>query len=74
MAMVLVTHDFGVVAGVADRVIVMRAGRIVEVGPTAKSAHATRECLHLLLRRFPGLMRALRESTAVSSADLLSAS
>ncbi len=36
MAMVLVTHDFGVVAGVADRVIVMRQGRIVEEGPTAK--------------------------------------
>ena len=32
LALVLVTHDLGVVAGIADRVIVMRAGRIVEAG------------------------------------------
>lgn len=30
MAMVLITHDLGAVAGVADRVAVMRSGRIVE--------------------------------------------
>jgi oligopeptide/dipeptide ABC transporter ATP-binding protein len=33
MAMILVTHDLGVVAEVADRVIVMYAGRFVETGP-----------------------------------------
>ncbi len=32
MAMVLITHDLGIVAGVADRVAVMQAGRIVEAG------------------------------------------
>jgi len=31
-AIVLITHDMGVVAGVADRVVVMYAGRAVEVG------------------------------------------
>ncbi|MGH9124300.1 MAG: ABC transporter ATP-binding protein [Acidimicrobiales bacterium] len=31
-ALILITHDFGVVAGVADRVIVMYAGKIVESG------------------------------------------
>jgi len=35
MAMVLITHDMGAVAGVADRVAVMRAGRLVETAAVA---------------------------------------
>ena len=31
MAMVLITHDFGAVAGLADRLAVMQAGRVVEL-------------------------------------------
>jgi peptide/nickel transport system permease protein len=33
MGMILVTHDFGVVADICDRVAVMRTGRIVETAP-----------------------------------------
>jgi oligopeptide/dipeptide ABC transporter ATP-binding protein len=34
MSIVLITHDLGVVAGMADRVHVMYAGRLVETGRT----------------------------------------
>ncbi|MFK3678441.1 dipeptide/oligopeptide/nickel ABC transporter permease/ATP-binding protein [Microbacterium sp. NPDC090218] len=35
MAMMLVTHNFGVVADLCDRVVVMQTGRVVEAGPVA---------------------------------------
>jgi oligopeptide transport system ATP-binding protein len=36
MSVILVTHDLGVVAGMADRIAVMYAGRIVETATTAE--------------------------------------
>ena len=49
MAVILVTHDLGVIAGRADRVAVMYAGRIVETAPTpvlfARPRHPYTEAL-----------------------------
>ncbi|MDD5261777.1 MAG: ABC transporter ATP-binding protein [Methylacidiphilales bacterium] len=36
MSILLITHNFGIVSGFADRVLVMFRGRIVEEGPTQK--------------------------------------
>ena len=38
----LITHDMGVIAETADRVAVMYAGRIVEIGPVREVIHAPR--------------------------------
>ena len=40
MAVMLVTHDMGVIAEACDRVAVMYAGRIVEIGPVREVIHA----------------------------------
>ncbi len=39
-AVMLVTHDMGVIAETCDRVAVMYAGRVVEIGPVAAVIHA----------------------------------
>jgi peptide/nickel transport system ATP-binding protein len=41
-AMLLITHDLGVIAGQADRVLVMYAGRVVEAGPAEEIFYAPR--------------------------------
>ncbi|MGU3539595.1 ABC transporter ATP-binding protein [Methylobacterium sp. A54F] len=52
-AVMLVTHDMGVIAEAADRVAVMYAGRVIEVGPVAA---VVREARHPYTR---GLMGAI---------------
>ncbi|MGR3378904.1 ABC transporter ATP-binding protein [Salipiger abyssi] len=42
VAMIWITHDLAVVSGLADRLAVMYAGRIVETGPTAAVLSAPR--------------------------------
>ncbi len=41
-AVMLITHDMGVIAETANRVAVMYAGRIAEIGPVAEVIHAPR--------------------------------
>lgn len=54
MAMLLITHDFGIVAGIADRVAVMEAGALVETGPVEEIFHAPRHpYTRSLLRAVP---------------------
>ena len=63
MATLLVTHDMGVVAGRADRVSVMYAGRIVETGPTKEIFGAMRHpYTQALLGSIPKLSHDNREA------------
>jgi oligopeptide/dipeptide ABC transporter ATP-binding protein len=56
MAIVWITHDLGVVAGIADRVAVMYGGQILELGPTKEVFQDTRSAYTLgLLRSLPRL-------------------
>ena len=56
MAMVLVTHDLGVVAGRTDEIAVMYAGQIVEKAPTATLfAHVRMPYTEALLKSIPKL-------------------
>jgi oligopeptide/dipeptide ABC transporter ATP-binding protein len=55
-AIVLITHDLGVVAGVADRVLVMYAGKPVEMGTVDEIFYASRHPYTLgLLASLPRL-------------------
>jgi oligopeptide/dipeptide ABC transporter ATP-binding protein len=62
LAIVLITHDLGVVAGLADTVHVMYAGRIVESGPVVEIFHRPRHpYTSALLASLPRLDRPERE-------------
>ena len=65
-AIVLITHDMGVVADIADRVAVMYAGRIAETGPTtALFAAPGHPYTALLLAALPRLDDAPKSRLAV---------
>jgi len=58
IALIIITHNLGVVARYADRVNVMYAGRIVECGPAAEIYHNPRHPYTVaLLRSVPRLDR-----------------
>ncbi|HUF35005.1 MAG TPA: ABC transporter ATP-binding protein [Gemmatimonadales bacterium] len=63
MAVLLITHDLGIVAGRADRVAVMYAGQIVEEAPTARlfaaPSHPYTQGLFASVPRITGPLRRL---------------
>lgn len=69
MALVLITHDLGVVAEVADRIAVMYAGRIVEQGDVhqlfANPAHPYTEALLASIPRLDSKGTELRAITGL---------
>jgi peptide/nickel transport system ATP-binding protein len=60
LAMLLITHDLGIVATIADRVAVMYAGKIVEDGPTSQIINEARH---------PYTEALLRSSMLIPEAD-----
>ena len=66
-AMVLITHDLGVIAGQADRVMVMYAGKLVEVGTAEDVFYTPRMPYTLgLLGSLPRLDRRSERLTPIS--------
>ncbi len=66
MALIFITHDLGIVAGIADRIAVMYGGQIVEQGPTTRvfeqPAHPYTEGL---LKAVPRIDRPARTLAAI---------
>ncbi len=67
MGVLFITHDIGVVADIADRVVVLRYGRVVEQGPAAAVLNGPREdYTRQLLEAVPGrgALRRAKDETA----------
>jgi peptide/nickel transport system ATP-binding protein len=65
MGVLFITHDFGVVAEIADRVAVLNEGHLVEVGPTRQLLAAPQHAYtQMLIAAVPGIAPAPRVATA----------
>lgn len=61
MSIILITHDLGVVSDVCDRIAVMYAGKIVEIGSTDDIFYSPKHCYT------QGLLRSFQTSTKKST-------
>jgi peptide/nickel transport system ATP-binding protein len=69
MGLLLITHDLGVVAEVADRVAVMHEGRIVETGPVRQIFHQPAHAYtRRLMAAIPGRQGVTRQGCGRASA------
>lgn len=66
MSVMLITHNFGIVSGFADRVVVMFRGRIVEAGPVAEVLRSPRHpYTRALLGCIPRIGQRVRRLTTI---------
>ena len=73
MSVLFITHDFGVVSEIADRVAVMQHGRVVETGPAAQVLHAPQhEYTRTLIAAIPSLTPPRRAPIADDVPEVLS--
>jgi len=74
MGVLFITHDFGVVADIADRVVVMRNGRVVEQGTVDAVLRAPKDAYtKALIAAVPGTRPASTASRGITGEPLLSA-
>ena len=71
-AVLFITHDFGVVAEIADRVAVMQQGRLVELGPAAQLLNTPRHAYtKQLIDAVPALTPPPRKPRAATAPALV---
>ncbi|MCR2762236.1 ABC transporter ATP-binding protein [Microbacterium sp. zg.B48] len=71
-AIILITHDMGVVADLADRILVMKSGEVVESGTVDEIFHAPQHpYTQQLLAAVPHLGLGVLEEADVSVAELI---
>jgi ABC-type dipeptide/oligopeptide/nickel transport system ATPase component len=71
MAIILITHNFGIISGIADRVAVMFRGRVVEEGPTEKVLkHPQHPYTRALIDCIPQLGQKRKRLTTIDHAAL----
>ena len=68
-ALVLITHDMGIVAEMADRVVVMNDGKMVETGPVVEIFHAPKEAYTQMLLAAVPRLGAMKGRTSPTTSD-----